>query len=125
MGDDRTDVSLKEYLESKLKLSERMASERWEAHDEVHKLLKEAVDAAVATLNARLETMNEFRAQIAQERGSYITRDIYELRHEELKTKVNTFEQYRANMDGRLWMLGAGLTAVVVLINMVFHFWPK
>lgn len=50
-----------------------------------------ALDKAEETLTARLEGMNEFRAQLNQERGSYVRRDQLEplqLRADEARQRI-------------------------------------
>jgi hypothetical protein len=119
------DVPLLKHVEDLLALERELRQQRWEDHAEVHRLLKEAVDAAVKALNVRLEAMNEFRGQITSERGNYVTRENYDLRHDELKNKIGQLENHKANIEGRLWMVGTGLTALVIVINILFRFWPS
>jgi len=108
------EVPIKEYIDS-----------LWLGHHREHEALQRSLDLARDQMRDKLMEMNQFRAQIDQERGRYITRENYDLRHDELSKRVNAFEQYRANLEGRLWMLGAGLTTAGVLINVAFHYWGK
>jgi hypothetical protein len=123
------DVGLREYIETIIRLERESGEARWAAHAEVHELIKQALDQSVATLDRRLETMNEFRAQILEERSHYLDKDTYDAKHEELKSKIGLFEQYRANMDGKIWMLGAAMSAgaglVTILINLAFRYFSK
>jgi hypothetical protein len=109
---------------------------RWNAHDKEHVSLQRAVDTAVGTLDVRLSEMNQFRAQIQEERGAFLTKSEYESRHRELETRLATtkdvvdkriaaLEIAKSNLDGRIWALGAALTIVTILVNMAFRFWPK
>ena len=116
------EISLREYFEA-----------RWKAHNKEHEMLQAAIDRAVAELNRRLEEMNQFRAQIQEERSEFIPKSEYESRHRELLNKmdagfdsldkrVKLIELAKSNMDGRVVVVLGGIT---VLINLAFHFWPK
>jgi len=50
---------------------------------------KVAVDIALVDLNRRLEGMNEFRAQIQNERGSFLLKETYDSRHQLLESQIN------------------------------------
>ena len=80
--------------------------------------------------------MNQFRAQIQEERGEFLTKMEYESRHRELEVRlgttkdatdkrISTLELAKSNMDGRLWALGAGVTVLTILVNMAFRYWSK
>lgn len=119
------EISLREYFEA-----------RWEAHKNEHKLLASAIDRAGQDIDRRLEEMNQFRAQIQEERGEFLTKMEYESRHRELEIRLSTtkdgqdkrigaLELAKSNMDGRIWALGAGITILTVMVNMFFRYWPK
>lgn len=118
-----TDVALKEYLEGLISSLEKQDTAHWASHTREHVLLKEAIDVAYQVLSTRLETMNEFRAQITSERGTYVTKAVYEERHENLKTQLNKLEIKNSNLDGKLWMLGAGLTGLTIVLNLLFQWY--
>jgi hypothetical protein len=92
-----------------------------------------AIEKAEAAVNVRLEGMNELRSQINAERGAYLSVSTYEAKHETLVEKVdaiddaltarlNRLENQSANLSGRFWALGVGLTLVVIAINVALHF---
>jgi hypothetical protein len=119
------EISLREFMEA-----------RWAAHEREHVALQRAVDTAVGTLDARLSEMNQFRAQIQEERGEFLSKTEYESRHRELETKleagqhangkrISDLELAKSNMDGRMWAIGAGVTVLTIVVNMAFRFWPK
>jgi len=86
-----------------------------------------ALKVALTEMNRRLEEMNQFRAQISEERAAFLTTKEYYVQHEVLRGQINTGELWRSNMDGRMWMLGAVMlflnTAVAIGVGLVFHFW--
>ena len=119
------EISLREYFEA-----------RWKAHENEHKSLQRAIEAAVSTLEMRLGEMNQFRQQIQEERGAFMTKVEGESHHRELETKIDTnakavsaLELAKSNMDGRIWMAGALITTAsgifALLVSLAFRFWPK
>lgn len=120
-----TDVALKEYLEGLISAKEKQDAAQWEAHRREHTLLKEALDVAHGVMNGRLEGMNEFRSQINSERGNYVAKVVYEERHERLIERLGELEKYKSNMDGKLWMLGTGLMATTILLNLLLRWLIK
>jgi hypothetical protein len=122
-------ISLREYLE-------KWIDERWVAHGDVHRMLDEAVSIALKGLERRLDEMNQFRAQIQQERESFVSKPEYDARNREVSTKIDAetkamaaritvIEMAKSNLEGRVWMLGATLTGVTILLNLLFRYWPK
>lgn len=120
-----TDVPLKEYLEGRISAMETQDAAQWESHRREHVLLKEAIDVAYSVLNGRLEGMNEFRGQINAERGDYVVKTVYEERHDRMTERLSELEKYKSNMDGKLWMLGTGLMAVTILLNLLLRWLIK
>lgn len=71
-GGDGGYVSLREYADRRLEDFHREFTARWEE-------LQRAITLARDELDARLATMNEFRAQILSERGLFATREQVDL----------------------------------------------
>lgn len=109
-------------------------------------LTKEAIDKADTNMNTRLEGMNEFRAQIKEQTGTFITyKEIEALKQGmelalkqllekndlaikniddkfESKTAANTkrieeLEKSKNNMDGRMWVIGVVWALILVLVS--------
>lgn len=119
------EISLRDYFEA-----------RWTAHEAVHDQLKENINTSMQNIDRRLEEMNEFRAQIQQERGEFLGKQEYDSRRRELEIRINaakdiqdkrinTLELAKSNMDGRMWAVGAGLTGLTIFLNVVFRYWTK
>ena len=87
--------------------------------------MQDAVKLYRTELDRRLEEMNEFRAQILTERKEFLPIKDYDEKHEFLRTRVELLEQSKSNLDGKIWMLGAVLTGITVLLNFVFRYWPR
>ncbi len=102
---------------------------RWRAHRREHELEARALDVARdlqdralslarQDVDRRLEAMNELRDQITSERGEYLTRTNYDVRHETLIDRISILERARANLEGRMWVLGA----VVIIVELGLRF---
>ncbi len=98
--------------------AERQLREQWQ------KLNGAAVEAARQSINLRLDEMNALRAQINNERGTYLTRDQYERERDLLREGINqrlrTLEDHSSNLQGRLIIMGGVIGIVVALI---MRFW--
>lgn len=118
---------------------ERELREAWqEAHESRHASEAEARQIASIEINRRLDDMNELRRQIEQERGRYLQRDLYDKEHTALRetmfskldaqrdtmdARLKSLEGTKSNLEGRLWAIGAMISAVVVAINLALRFW--
>jgi hypothetical protein len=118
-------VSFREHFEELLENLSTLSHERWEAHQKVHDMGQKAIDASVKALDARLEAMNQFRAQIQEERGHFLDADLYRSERAVMQEKIAQLENYKSNMDGRFWMFGVGMTVLSVLIGFAFRFFGK
>lgn len=114
-------VSLREYVDV-----------RWDAHTEVHEHLEKAHSIAILEITRRLDETNKLRGEVLHDRNQFVTKAEYEARHRELESKLeasnkraSALELWKSNLEGRLWMLGAVMTAVTVLLNLVFRLWSK
>lgn len=111
------EISLREFIEQLLTERQRADNSRWQAHEQVHVQEEIARNLAIRDMNRRLEDMNQFRTQINTERGEYVNKESYALKHDELNKKVDQLLIAKSNMEGRLWMLGAALTGFTVVLN--------
>jgi DNA polymerase sigma len=84
-----TDLEHVRALLNQLFESEKAVSIVWrENHDKVHDREHEAIVKAENAVNARLEAMNELRAQINTERGRFVLKEQYDERHEALAQRL-------------------------------------
>ncbi len=118
-------------------LHERELRERWEQnHIETHRNeLRERILAA-SEINRRLDEMNQLRAQIENERGRYVVTEVYTKAQENLRDqlyaldrrmddRLKLLENLSANVQGRLWMMGATISAVVIIVNVAMRMWTR
>jgi hypothetical protein len=119
----------REVAELKANVNE-LARLHSEAHAREHGLTQTAVEKAEQSLGVRLEGMNELRAQITGERGTYVTRDMLEAKLGGLDGKVEgalsgvgrrlgDLENKQANLDGRFLVLGGVLAFGLVVVEFV------
>jgi Haemolysin XhlA len=120
--------------------TERRIDERWTNHHREHRMIQEAVGKAEMSVDKRLEAMNELRAQINNERGSYLTRALYETNHNDLRQRVltnsenlikmatevsNLREDISGMRSGQEWLVrvvaGAFITAVIGVVFTVLR----
>jgi hypothetical protein len=89
-----------------------------------------AVIVALTDLGRRLDEMNQFRAQINTERNTFMTKEIFDAKHDELDRKlaaglgmvtekIGEMNSWKSNMQGRMWMLGAVLATLMGLLKWV------
>lgn len=115
-------------LEARLTEHQRIQAREMEAD-------QKSVERTRQEMERRLSEMNEFRAQLSTERSAYVTRDILDARLsgllerieqnpvanrgkiELLQGRVEQLERDRANLQGRFYSLGVGLSILVLVIN--------
>lgn len=132
--DNPTDsVSLKTYIDAKVGALYKTINEKdvhyraiiellESKHEQHFALIEKALMHAEKEMERRLEGMNELRAQILSERGQYVTREILEEKLSVLGERLIRIEQLKSNLEGRLWMLGAVIVALTVVLNLVFAY---
>ena len=130
-------VPMREYIESLL-------NERVRAHEREHELLERSVKDTKDNLDSRLESMNLFREQLREQAATFARADTIqgkidamaermeklegallsriEANANESNRRLTVLERAGANLEGRMWALGVGITLVVVVVNIVLRF---
>jgi hypothetical protein len=85
--DDRNRVTLREFAERILAEHREYENARWAAHHREHEVISRALDKAECAMASRLESMNEFRAQLNRQAETFVTQK----QHEPLVAFVNRF----------------------------------
>ncbi len=109
---------------------ERELREQWQlSHLTLHAKEQEALLLARRDIDRRLEEMNQFRDQIARERGEFIRRDVHDQQYDTMRDAVDTrlkiLEQSKSNLEGRMWAMGAVITGIAVALNLLMHYLGK
>jgi hypothetical protein len=81
------------------------------------------IQKASEVLDYRLEEMNNFRAQINQERGDYLRRDMYDRENAVLSDRVKSLEIVHGEQSGRAAAYASMVALVVIVAQVVLHFW--
>ena len=87
-------VSLREYLECRIKEVENTAMARMCE-------MERATSLAADNLKARLESLNEWRAQNLDERAMFLTREAYDAKHALLQNQVDELRLSKATLEGK------------------------
>lgn len=98
-----------------------------EAQARVEDLRHQAGDAKIQKANEvldyRLEEMNNFRAQLNQERAEYLRREMYDREHAALSDRVKILEIVRGEQSGKTAAYASMVALAVILVQVVLHFW--
>jgi hypothetical protein len=96
------------------------------AHARAEDLRHEAGDAKIQkaseVLDYRLEEMNNFRAQINQERAEYLRREMFDREHSNLSDRVKSLEIERGEQSGKAAAYASMIGFVLVLVQIALHF---
>ena len=110
---DHIDHQVEQVKQALASLSMLMA-ERDGRMDDRFQGHREALAKADSALTSRLEQMNEFRAQITQERGSYVTREFIDEQTKGSNERFTRLENWQGKIIG-----GLTVVAVVGVTNLV------
>jgi DNA-binding FadR family transcriptional regulator len=91
-------VPLRDYID-------RLFSDHHRAHD-----------LSERKLESRLEGMNEIRRQLDTQAATFATREGTEASIRRLDERITVLQQYRANMEGRMWAVGAAFAVLNLVI---------
>lgn len=134
------DVTLRELFErelaalaAKVKCGDSHLKEesnlRWASHGDLHTGLDHAREQFASALSDRLDAMNEFRAQLAQQASTFITREsvqeheaAHQLVHDHTRERIAELEQWRAAVDAKFWALGIGFTIFTFVVNVLVRY---
>jgi hypothetical protein len=83
-----------------------------------HCPLREVLKKERELLDRDLASLKESVVLFQHERGSFIT--IRE--HEKIESKIDDLKTFQDNMQGRIWMVGAGLFILQIMMTIV-SFW--
>jgi hypothetical protein len=80
--------------------------EAWQiSHPDTHRLEGVALNVAKEATDKRLEAMNDLRKQIDNERGSFITRELYDREHLRLRDDIANLAKSRDSASGEKGLL--------------------
>lgn len=77
---------------------------------------RRALDKAENTLNERLESMNQFRAQILLERANFVTREAFDSHVRDKAAELKSVDEFISNLKGRMTVTGTLVTIMSAII---------
>ena len=83
------------------------------AHDREHAMTAEALDKAVQSMDRRLEGMNEFRASLKDQAGTFVRMDTYQA----LLDRVIAIEKSDVKGEGKALGQAATVGAIIAAIG--------
>jgi hypothetical protein len=109
---------------------ERELRKLWQvSHQQLHTEEEKALNIAKGDINRRLDEMNELRKQITNERGEFLQRSVYDREHgmlrESTDLRLKILETGKANLEGRLWAIGAIISVLLVALELVMNYFSK
>ena len=103
--------ALRDYVDARFRSLEDAIQLRAETHER-------ALEIAHRGMEKRLEGMNEFRAQLEKQAGTFVDRRA----HEVVEGRLNVLEQANANLVGRVAMAITAITLAFAALQIALHF---
>jgi hypothetical protein len=101
------DISLREYVDLRFAANEK------------------AIQLATDALNHRLEGMNEFRDEMSKDKIAYMTKESFEVKHNEITKQVDELRLNRANLEGKASQMSVVIayifTVLGIIVSVVLH----
>ena len=120
---DRTVEAERRLTEAEFRRHAAALEAQARAEDLRHQAGDAKIQKASEVLDYRLEEMNNFRAQINQERGDYLRRDMYDRENAALSDRVKSLEIMHGEQSGRAAAYASMVALVVIVAQVVLHFW--
>jgi len=120
---DRTLEADRKATEAEFRRRDAALQAQARAEDLRHAAGDAKIQKANEVLDYRLEEMNNFRAQINQERQDYLRREIYDREQANLSERVKNLEIVRGEQSGRTAAYASMVGIVLVIVQVVLHFW--
>jgi regulator of replication initiation timing len=113
------DVSLKEYIDSRINSLQANIGDLRSYIEQHFELNDKALMLANESMLVRLESMNEFREQIKEERANLATKEHLTALQKEFNSRIQPLEEAKAFSAGKMWMvmaIFAGIPTILALI---------
>ena len=117
-----TDVSLRDYIDARIGAVQGSVDDLKDYFIQHFDLNDKAVKLANESMLTRLESMNEFRAQIREERVNLATKDDVVSTYDKLNARVCPLEESRAFSSGKMWMVMAIFAAIPTALALIALF---
>lgn len=109
-----SDLTLKDYVDAAIQKEHELRVLQFGD-------MKTALDLARVSMEKRLDAMNELRAQITQERGHFVSRELFDRIIGTLEERIRAGENFKSNIEGRVLAVGG----LVILVQLAIAFFRK
>lgn len=116
------EISLQHYIDTKIDAVQSNVNGLRDMIEQHFALNDKALKMANEAMLARLESMNEFRAQIKEERANLATKDDVITTYDKLNNRLCPLEESRAFSAGRMWMVMAIFAAIPTVLAIIALF---
>lgn len=124
-----SDITLRELMEAHRASHQREHIQHEKEHDRDHHATEQAITVAVAALDKRLDSMNEFRAALTSQQATFVRRDMLDQyraeqdkKHDEQAAQINELRRAYATEQGRILGIAASFSVVAVVISLLLRF---
>ena len=97
---------------------ETIMRELMKANDEKFRMIEKATDLATENLRVRLDGLNEWRSQNRDERDQYLSKAVYEGKHELLQTQVDELKLNAAKLEGKADQKAVNFLTIMAIIGL-------
>jgi hypothetical protein len=80
---------------------------------------EKAVSVATAAMDRRLDGMNEFREQLKDQASKFLTKDVYESKHELIVQQINDLNISKAVLEGKASQKSMFITMAVSIVSLL------
>ena len=116
-------VSLKEYFEARLTLTNDIIDAKLDA-------IMISTKLAAESLEKRLESMNEFRGAIVDQQKTFLSKSEYQIHHKTIEDDIRILRESRALLEGKASQSQLNITFIIAigglliaLINIIHIIW--
>lgn len=117
-----SEVSLQHYIDTKIAAVQSNVNSLRDMVEQHFLLNDKALKMANEAMLARLESMNEFRAQIREERANLATKDDVITCYDKLDSRICPLEASKAFSAGKMWMVMAIFAAIPTILALIALF---
>lgn len=122
-------ITLRELMEAHRAAHEREHTQHEKEHERDHHATEQAITVAVAALDKRLDSMNEFRAALTSQQATFVRREMLDQyrseqdkKHDEQAAQINELRRNHATEQGRILGISAAFGVVVIIISIALRF---
>jgi hypothetical protein len=120
---DRTVEAERRVTEAEFRRLAAALEAQARAEDLRHQAGDAKIQKANEVLDYRLEEMNNFRAQLNEERAEYVRREMYNREQSAMAERVKILEIVRGEQSGRTTAYASMVALALIVVQVVLHFW--